>query len=321
LVIYLDGQIRSALLSRGHAFNLESALHSHHPPNKMYRATPIRFLAATAIVTVAASLIAKPASAASVVQKIDLFDTNQVVIVSGGSQAQASTSSVNITNPLLDSVTRTITVNKTTGGKSRDVQVKVDSSVNQAYFTTRGLARGSTTFDYGTFTPKDFTVGGGADSILFSIFKDQPSNNQDNQLIDKLIDVGTSLGANYWASVPFTRLFPTIAFHFTDSDGTVGTLIQPTPNDSPSGSRQRQFSLLYSDATGSGGNGILNFNAITAFSIEVDTTGAVFPNLSLNFVAVGTSGIPEPSTAIGLLALGGLGLVAKIGNRKRSRTF
>jgi PEP-CTERM motif len=286
---------------------------------KMYRITNLQFWTTTALAIATIPGMANAASASGLVRWVDPFTVFQGVYVIG-TPSTLDLSSATISSPLLGSaVTRTITVEKTAGDFVQPLMAAVNAQANQFVFNNAMGVAGNARVSYGTFTPKDFTSGGQMDSIRLGI--------------DTL--ALTNLGG--------TPGNVTFQFNFTDSDGTIGTLSR----NFNSAVSATDFLLSFDDATESGGNGVLNFTEITAFSFQTAVSGnaivqsafkpiaiassnapLVFPPLppSSGFSRDSFAGIvipsppdtssastPEPSTVLGLLALGTFGIVSRRG--------
>lgn len=94
----------------------------------------------------------------------------------------------------------------------------------------------------------------------------------------------------------------------TDSDGTTGTASKNTTGKIPLDvSRSVLFDITYSSFTSlGGGDGFINFKDIKFFQVDIDARLYDSTDLSLDFVSTGVE-VPESSSALGILALGGLG--------------
>jgi hypothetical protein len=292
----------------------------------MYRITKLQFWTTTALAIATIPGMANTASASGLVLWVDPFTVFQGVYVIG-TPSTRDLSSATISSPLLGSaVTRTITVEKTAGDFVQPLMAAVNAQANQFVFNNAMGVTGNARVSYGTFAPKDFTSGGQMDSIRLGI--------------DTL--AFTNLGG--------TPGNVTFQFNFTDSDGTSGTLSRNF-NSTVSATN---FLLSFDDATESGGNGVLNFTEITAFSFQTAVSGnaivqsafkpiaiassnapLVFPSLppSSGFSSGSFAGIvvpnspntqdtpsvstPEPGTVWGLLALGTFGIFSRRGVRRK----
>jgi PEP-CTERM motif len=293
--------------------------------NKMYRITKAQFWTTTALAIATIPGMAEAASASGLVRWLDPFNSSQGVYVIGTPSTLELSST--ISSPLLGpAITRTITVEKTTGNFLQLLVAVVDSQTNQFVFNNTMGVTGNARVNYGTFAPKDFTSGGQTDSILLGI---------DTLALMNL--GGTPGNVNF-------------QFNFTDQDGTSGTLSR----NFDSTLSATNFLLSFDDATESGGNGVLNFTAITAFSFQTAVSGnaivqsafkpiaiassnapLVFPPLppSSSFSSRSFAGIivpnspstqdtpsastPEPGTVWGLLALGIFGIFSRRGVRRK----
>lgn len=213
-----------------------------------------------------ASFSAAPARAANLLQWIDPFTSEGAVSVRGvvpsGSKVKGE-ASADISSSLLGTVTRTITATKTAGAKLQGLDALVDEIAKQLFFIAGNGVLGKALIEYGTFTPKDFTVASAADRILLDF---------DN------LSVSSS------STLAFT-------FNFTDNDGTKGTLRRDFTG---SVTTPQVFSLLFSDATAGGGNGVLNFNQITAFSFSIEAIGSGTFDTTLNPLGLGSSSVTSP---------------------------